>query len=24
MHRRRVMEQDIIYVGLDVHKGTIA
>src|SRR6201996_2631527 len=24
MHRRRVMEQSIIYIGLDVHKGTIA
>ena len=24
MHRRRVMEQRIIYVGLDVHKDTIA
>ena len=24
MHRRRVMEQSIIYVGLDVHKDTIA
>src|SRR5258708_28639488 len=24
MHRRRVMEQTIIYVGLDVHKDTIA
>src|SRR4051812_17374116 len=24
MHRRRVMEQSIIYIGLDVHKDTIA
>src|SRR5271169_911619 len=24
MHRRRVMEHPIIYVGLDVHKDTIA
>jgi transposase len=24
MHRRRVMEQPIIYIGLDVHKDTIA
>src|SRR3954454_1917197 len=24
MHRRRVMEQSILYVGLDVHKETIA
>ena len=24
MHRRRVLEQRIIYVGLDVHKDTIA
>jgi hypothetical protein len=24
MHRRRVMERSIIYVGLDVHKETIA
>src|SRR3954447_23770407 len=24
MHRRRVMEKRITYVGLDVHKGTIA
>lgn len=24
MHRRRLMEQLIIYVGLDVHKNTIA
>ena len=24
MHRRRVVEQSIIYVGLDVHKDTVA
>src|SRR3954454_23421510 len=24
MHRRRIMEQSIIYIGLDVHKDTIA